>query len=45
MNDASFTARLNGVAADTAALLDRLLNEKPIAGERARPKRLLDPMP
>ncbi len=44
MNDASFVARLNGVAADIETLLDKLLSGKPVAGELARPKRLLEAM-
>src|SRR5215468_6623851 len=42
--DAVFQDRLARVAQDTEALLDRLLAAKPIDGERARPKRLLDAM-
>ncbi|HZD90015.1 MAG TPA: polyprenyl synthetase family protein, partial [Pseudolabrys sp.] len=40
----SFTARLAAVAAETEALLARLLDERPLAGETARPKRLLEAM-
>jgi farnesyl diphosphate synthase len=36
-----FLSRLNAVAADTEALLDRLLGSAPIEGERNRPGRLL----
>ena len=39
-----FKQRLDQVAADTEALLDRLLASKPIAGELLRPTRLLDAM-
>jgi len=42
--EAVFQDRLSRVAQDTEALLDRLLAAKPIDGERARPKRLLDAM-
>jgi farnesyl diphosphate synthase len=38
----SFNSRLNAIAADTEALLDRLLEAAPLDGERSRPKRLLD---
>ena len=44
MNDASFATRLNDIAADTETLLDRLLSGKSVAGELARPKRLLEAM-
>ena len=40
----AFTARLNQVAEDTEALLDRLLSPALPDGERARPRRLLDAM-
>jgi farnesyl diphosphate synthase len=40
----SFSARLSAVAADTEALLARLLDDAPLAGETARPKRLMDAM-
>ena len=40
----TFSARLASVAADTEALLARLLGDTPLAGETARPKRLLDAM-
>ena len=40
----TFAARLASVAADTEALLARLLGDEPLAGETARPKRLLDAM-
>jgi farnesyl diphosphate synthase len=36
-----FADRLGAVAADTEALLGRLLDDKPLAGEIARPSRLL----
>src|SRR5262245_42315478 len=36
-----FLTRLNAVAADTEALLDRLLEPAPLDGERDRPNRLL----
>jgi farnesyl diphosphate synthase len=39
-----FKQRLDQVAADTERLLDKLLAKKPIAGELARPARLLDAM-
>jgi farnesyl diphosphate synthase len=38
----SFNSRLNSIAADTESLLDRLMEEAPLDGERSRPKRLLD---
>ena len=38
----SFNSRLNSIAADTEALLDRLMEGAPLEGERSRPKRLLD---
>ncbi len=41
---ADFNARLTAVAAETDALLDRLLGELPAAGETARPSRLLAAM-
>src|SRR6266481_5448402 len=41
---ARFEARLNEIAALTETLLDRLLGLGPVAGERARPARLLDAM-
>jgi farnesyl diphosphate synthase len=40
----AFAARLSAVAAETQALLDRLLGEKPAAGEIVRPPRLLAAM-
>jgi farnesyl diphosphate synthase len=40
----SFSARLDAVAKETEALLDRLLSATPEPGEIARPKRLLDAM-
>jgi farnesyl diphosphate synthase len=39
-----FVARLTEIAASTEELLDRLLAGAPIAGERARPKRLVQSM-
>jgi farnesyl diphosphate synthase len=42
--EGSFLARLNGVAADLEALLDRLLEPPPADGEIARPERLLAAM-
>ncbi len=42
--EGSFVARLNGVAADLEALLDRLLKPPPADGEIARPERLLAAM-
>jgi farnesyl diphosphate synthase len=39
-----FLARLDAVAAETEALLDRLLASPPAAGELARPARLIDAM-
>ena len=49
MNDvtdagATFRQRLDGVAADIERLLDRLLDDAPLAEERARPQRLMDAM-
>jgi farnesyl diphosphate synthase len=49
MNDAAnaqslFRQRLDQVAADTEHLLDRLLGAAPLAGERARPERVVDAM-
>ena len=43
-NQSSFLARLDAVAADTEALLDRLLAAKPADGELSRPARLLEAM-
>lgn len=40
----AFAARLDAVAAETAAVLDRLLSASPVAPEIARPARLLDAM-
>jgi farnesyl diphosphate synthase len=40
----AFSARLAAVAADTEALLGRLLGDEPLTGETARPKRLMDAM-
>jgi farnesyl diphosphate synthase len=42
--DSPFLARLDAVAAETDALLDKLLATKPIAGELSRPARLIDAM-
>jgi farnesyl diphosphate synthase len=42
--DRDFTKRLGSVAADTEALLDRLLGDKPLTGEIARPERLIAAM-
>jgi farnesyl diphosphate synthase len=42
--DDSFPTRLNQVAADIEALLDRLLAPAPVDGEIGRPARLLDAM-
>ncbi len=42
--EAIFQDRLGQVAEETQALLDRLLAPTPVAGERARPARLLDSM-
>ena len=39
-----FLARLDAVAADTEALLDRLLGPTAAAGELSRPARLLEAM-
>jgi len=39
-----FLARLDAVAADTEALLDRLLGATPAAGELSRPARLIEAM-
>src|SRR5436305_1412212 len=49
MNDvtdaaATFRQRLDGVAADTERLLERLLDATPLTDERARPQRLMDSM-
>ena len=44
VSDEDFTSYLGAVAADTEALLARLLADTPIDGERARPRRLLDAM-
>jgi farnesyl diphosphate synthase len=41
---AQFEARLSEIAASTENLLDRLLGESPLPGERARPERLLKAM-
>jgi farnesyl diphosphate synthase len=41
---ATFRQRLDSVAADTEKLLGQLLGDTPLAGERARPKRLMDAM-
>jgi farnesyl diphosphate synthase len=43
-NDSSFLARLDAVAADTEALLERLLAVTPVEGELSRPVRLIDAM-
>ena len=43
-NQSPFLARLDEVAADTEALLDRLLAAAPIDGELGRPARLLEAM-
>src|SRR5436190_17780002 len=42
--EAVFQDRLSRVAQDTEALLGRLLTPRPLDGERARPKRLLEAM-
>ena len=42
--DSPFLARLDAVAADTDALLDKLLAAKPVPGELSRPARLIDAM-
>jgi farnesyl diphosphate synthase len=42
--DNTFLARLDAVAADTEALLDRLLVATPVEGELSRPKRLIEAM-
>ena len=39
-----FLARLDAVAAETGALLDRLLATAPAAGELSRPARLIEAM-
>jgi farnesyl diphosphate synthase len=49
MNDATdagamFRQRLDGVAADTERLLERLLGATPLSEERARPQRLMEAM-
>jgi len=40
----AFKRRLDQVAADTEALLQRLLSPRPVTGERARPTRLIEAM-
>jgi len=40
----NFSAKLDAVAAETDALLDRLLDDKAMAGEQGRPPRLLEAM-
>jgi farnesyl diphosphate synthase len=42
--NSAFLARLDAVAAETEALLDRLLAASPMPGERSRPERLLAAM-
>ena len=42
--EATFLERLDAVAADTEALLDRLLATAPVAGETVRPERLIEAM-
>jgi len=42
--ESSFLTRLEAVAADTEALLDRLLAAKPVQGELSRPARLIEAM-
>jgi farnesyl diphosphate synthase len=44
LSSREFSARLDAIAAETDALLDRLLDGKPAAGEVARPPRLLEAM-
>jgi farnesyl diphosphate synthase len=44
MSSLSFADRLNAVAADTEALLERLLGAAPLPGETARPQRLVAAM-
>ena len=44
MDDASFRARLEERAAETNAMLDRLLSASPLAGELRRPSRLVEAM-
>src|SRR5439155_16671836 len=41
---ATFRQRLDGVAADTERLLERLLDPTALAGERGRPQRLMEAM-
>jgi farnesyl diphosphate synthase len=43
-NNSPFLARLDQVAAETEALLDKLLATAPVAGELSRPARLIDAM-
>lgn len=43
-NDSPFLARLDAVAAETEALLDRLLAATPAEGELSRPARLIEAM-
>ena len=40
----TFISRLDAVAADTEALLDRLLSPEPAEGELSRPTRLIEAM-
>ncbi len=44
VENSPFLARLDAVAADTEALLDRLLAATPAEGELSRPARLLEAM-
>jgi farnesyl diphosphate synthase len=44
VRDSDFIGRLAAVAAETEALLDRLLGTEPVAGEFARPPRLIAAM-
>jgi len=44
MSSLSFSDRLNAVAAETDAVLARLLDDAPLAGETARPQRLIAAM-
>src|SRR3569833_571566 len=44
MSSPSFADRLNAVATETEALLERLLGAEPLPGETARPQRLVAAM-
>ena len=42
--EAEFVARLTEIAGATEAVLERLLGDAPLPGERVRPKRLVEAM-